>query len=1670
MNAILKSPGPNEGHSAQERTTPTLIEPATTAQLVERAVSAWRANLAARAGASSLADITLLGDAVLDLSNAHPSGVAQLFAGRPTQLANLFREGGSLPAARRRARAVGIRAKEHAEQFGIAPNYLAIGIATWTEDSPSTLAGSDVAALARVAGGTGAALDADLAAPESSPEADEPGVRRRRTVRAPVLLRPIRVQARGSGESDYELTLEPSAELNPVLGRALRSRGALLDPVALALGTFANGGFDPRAATERIHALGAAVLADFELSERLIVGTFVHPGQLLVDDLDELSGLDHHEVIAALAALAYEEGHDQSVAPAHDVVVPVAEPPVSSSPDAGEEGRDEAVRDERGSDERDSRDRGASAPGAGAPGAAQGRPSARVAQSVPLPDPHRADRDPASERGVGDLDPAQQYLLDAVGAGAHLFVDAPAGADVPGTVAAVIADAAAHGRQVLYVPGHRRAAEGVIARMDELGVSELLLDIPPEATWRARVSRRLLGAMTLEAPEIDRPALGRLRADLLDTRRRLSGYIESLHLVRDPWGVSAYDALQGLARLTAERPAPSSRVRLDEATMVRVTSDVRDDLSDDVARAAELGAFTLRATSTPWYGAAITTESGAREALGLAKRLTGQLLPALGAQIAQVRAATGLVEPRSLREWGEQLQMLAGMRATLDVFQPMIFERTAADLVAATASKQWRADNHIEMGRLNRRRLRRQAKDMLRPGTRVPDLHTSLIEVQAQRQVWQDYCPGGGWPRLPEGLALAEVTYSQTLADVTALDVFLETTPAGANLEGVTLETLVDRTERLAGDPDALETLPDRTTLLANLRAQGLGELLDDLANRRVPTELVRAELDLAWWSSVFEQILRADRALAMYDGAGLEDLAARFRDLDRDHVNSLAGPILGESLGHLSRVMRNYPTATEALFAELLEGRFTSLRDSLERYPELVRALRPALVATPTLVPHILPATRTVDLVILDSVQHLPMASLISAIARGRQILVIGDARCASGDAVRTLSQVLPTVALQAQVSSRDQQFVDFLGHHGYEGVLRPTPVPQARHLIGFDTVHGTGMPEADSGTVMTTQAEVDRVVDLAITHALTHPHETLAIVAMSPTHADRVREALLSEVRHNAALASFFDPARPEAVVIADLAGVAGLTRDAVIISVGFGRTPHGRVLHRFGPLSEPGGDAKLLDALGVSRARLHVVSCFGYGDLDPERLRVPGARLLGDLLEFAERRADEPPASMHHEGIEAGLNPDRLVIDLAERLWSAGLLVETDFGFSGGDRIPLVVGHPDVPDRMLVAVLTDDDAYVAEPSVRVRDRQIAERLEALGWTVVQVWSAAAFLDPVKEANRVRQVVLTLAAELANDPLVVARALPIPHALEADDDALLTPPEDAHDAQDDGSCGEASSGDDAAFGDDAPSGEGDGALQDSPQDGSPDESLDERGNASTEAHGDSQSAAQPSAGSAAQPSHVDSAAPRRGSEGASNAQETLPGLGDSASAPRRKRSALPVRPVNQSVGAAPDSAQSSVPSSVAGLPSSTAPLDPSDSIAPGPLGAGPGVIEPTLFDVTPDVDAHGAVTDRKAHDGAFEGFDRASLSEAQVAAPRPTAAQPSSRRTVRPRVARGLPISAYGDNEIDALAAWIDSDGAERTHEQLAMIVRTELGIVRRSNRVDAVVNAAVARTLQK
>ena len=1002
--------------------TPKLVHPKTTAEMVTEAAAHWRTVLVSLAGSSSLADISLLGDAILDLTSAHPSGIAQLFAGRPTRLPNIFRDPASLPIARHRTRSVAQRSLDQSERFGIAPTYLAIGVATWTETShPQEV--NDVAALARVAHG-------------AAPAAVDPANEEPRLVRAPVLLRPITISSMGQ-DADFELSLEPSAEINPVLSRALRSRGALIDPVALARGAFTGNGFDPSTALDRINTLGQAVLPDFTLTDKLLVGTFVHPGQALVDDLDELSvGLERHEIIAALAG-------------------------------------DEA---------------------------------AIASLQVELPPMRRGDSDPNMERGVGDLDATGRAALDALATGSHLFIDAPIGADSTGVAAAIVSEAAAIGRNVLYVPGHRRAAEDLTSRLRGLGLEELLLDVVPSPNWRTMVSRRLLSAMTLEPDVLDSGSIAENRSNLVATRSKLAAMVDGLHEARQPWGISAYDALQALARLTSARPAPATTVRFSTETALHIASGRREEIGQDLFDLAELGGFSLRPASTPWFGVNLESDDDATTALERVESLLAGPLGVLRSHITRVSEETGLVPAQSLKQWGEQLAMLSAMREILDSFLPMVFERTASDLVAATATRQWRSENNIEMSGVVRRRLVKRAKDMLRPGVRVPDLHAALLEVQAQRTVWSAQCPGGGWPRLPHNLTEIEANYAAVTELCDSLEPVLATTPLGANLQETNIGELEERFKKLRDDAPALVGLPERTRIYRRLQGHGLSALLEDFTARRVEPYFMESELDLAWWASIFEHLLAADPNLADVEGGTFDRLARRFRGLDKAHVDSLAAPIRVASVVQLQNALTSYREQGEGLFSLLIEERLTSVRAAYEEYGDVMRKMRPCTVATPTMVPHLLPAHRTVDLVVLDAVQHLPVESLLSALARGRQVVVIGDPRSATGGAVAKFAKILPRVSLAGDSLRRDRGLTQFLMKHGYRDVLAPMPLPVAENLVSFEQVYGTGMPDPQTGSVLSTQVEIDRVVDLAITHALDHPDESLAIIAGSQLHADRL------------------------------------------------------------------------------------------------------------------------------------------------------------------------------------------------------------------------------------------------------------------------------------------------------------------------------------------------------------------------------------------------------------------------------------------------------------------------------------------------------------------------------------------------------------------------------------
>ncbi|HLS00477.1 MAG TPA: hypothetical protein VK054_00620, partial [Beutenbergiaceae bacterium] len=119
--------------------------------------------------------------------------------------------------------------------------------------------------------------------------------------------------------------------------------------------------------------------------------------------------------------------------------------------------------------------------------------------------------------------------------------------------------------------------------------------------------------------------------------------------------------------------------------------------------------------------------------------------------------------------------------------------------------------------------------------------------------MWRKHCSGGGWPQVPQNLNDITSTYTQVGETVSDLEEVLGPTTGGKSLKTLPLADLQTKIDRLANDAETLQTIPDRVQALANLEDLGLEVLIEDLSSRRVNTDIVGAEFDLAWWSSVLE-------------------------------------------------------------------------------------------------------------------------------------------------------------------------------------------------------------------------------------------------------------------------------------------------------------------------------------------------------------------------------------------------------------------------------------------------------------------------------------------------------------------------------------------------------------------------------------------------------------------------------------------------------------------------------------------------------------------------------------------------------------------------------------------------------------------------------------------------
>ncbi len=1213
-----------------------------------RRINSWREQYKSQLAPSPLEDITKL-SAQLELTHAHPSGIAQLFASGKVTLQALFRDSGMLRAAGRRLDRVFEDRDNKAHENGVSELSLVVGVASWS--------GNHV----------------------------------------PVLTYPVRV-IRESGKDETYATIyfSGNVRLNHALVLRLQERGVNLSEDALFDGAnYESGTPETSAVFDAICASARSVFPDFDIERDIVLGCFTDSGSRFLAESAQI-----------LQALKVGNVGNTMI--------------------------DAVAGDERALKELAANDR---------------------QEYSPL------DVDPHGEYEVGDVDNVVRYASGLAANGVSLALDVDAGSDSASIAAAISSRCVLAGKSILYVPNVMEQQRRFRHALSANEISSLALDVS-DSHLAKHVDSQLIAAVGARQ-SVASSRFEQVCDELVGVKTRLNRYLGDLHGVDERWGVSAYQTMQNLAAIAMLPTHPCTHVRLDVAA-ARSLSGHLDEWAQKLHQADELGEFTIKPEDTPWFGASLFNEN---EAVAVYQRVVDVLLKLLPAAREHVKSTVqncGFPVPATAREWGRQVTVLKNLRRVLDVFQADIFERDLSAMIEASKPKAVRKREGTVMGFWERRRHIKEARSLLRVGAKVDDLHEALKIVAQQAAQWRTFVPHGGWPVLPP--KLDEIVSTQELLDrnLVALDAVLSTTRLGADLENVEFTKLDERLQALHDNRASLDTLPGRCVIERDLRGVGLEDLVCDLRRRNVTGSALDGELHLAWWTTVFEDIVNSSAIISNQDGSAMQDASDRFVQVDTEHVRSVGPMVQQETLKRLCELLFSRSQEANQLHTTLASNSsgvtFNKLMNS---HADLLLAAKPIMVAMPSTLTMMTEFKPIVDIVILDSVEHLSNIELLSILARARQVVVIAHKNTVSSQSVNDLISVLPSVHVKSRATRRSLRLANFLENHGYGSLRHDVPVDRMQGKVKLHQVEASGVPVMSTGLIESSQREIDEVVSLikqrATTFTVVPSSYVLAVVTLTSVFRNRLGAELKALAIKDENMNRFLRHVR-----LVDASESVGAAATDVILSLCYAKTSHGRLLQQFGVLEEEGGKGILLDSLALARRNLDIVCAFKSSDMEDERLHQDGPKLLKELLIWAEQLDDSPVNPTDFDEAKPEYNQDKaenkaeaagaraeafdssidsfnnvLFTDLADRIRARGLCVAVNYGFDKEHSIPLVVGLPDKP--FALAVLTDDMRFMNIESTRERHRMFAQDLEYLGWSVMNVWSVGAFVNPEKEVERV-------------------------------------------------------------------------------------------------------------------------------------------------------------------------------------------------------------------------------------------------------------------------------------------------------------------------------------------
>ena len=908
---------------------------------------------------------------------------------------------------------------------------------------------------------------------------------------APVALQPLRLEPTGRLRDDFELGIVDEFEINPTFVHFLNTEfGTEIDADALV----ESSGGDLKVAVAELQKACSGV-PGFSVNERFVVGNFSYMKLPIVRDLERSEdAIADHLLLAAIAG----------------------------DPEARDELRDSQARVD-------------------------------IDNLSPQPPP-------ADEFSILDTDSSQGWVIAGALAGANLVVIGPPGTGKSQTISNLVATLAARGKSVLFVAEKRAAIEAVLHRLRDAGLSQLVLDLHAGARERRKTAEALGSALNALGEAIA-PDLTRLHRRVQRRRKELDEYEAQLHEVPAPWGVSAYTAQSRLIGL-ANAPELEARFAgkvLDSLGEARLLEGM-----ERAEQFLELGGGTMvdAQTSHVWketYARGQVTDAAAvGRLLEAVQELLNNAVPGLTRELASVANALPVVEGKSREEAHKIVRVLRAVTTFSESFDMAIFE-TDLDVLARSLAPAQRGVVGRAYSTMFNSQYRDTKTQLIGLAKDTMSAMNMLEGVRSAQSIAEDWATIRTSDHSP-------ATYQLLDSLETAVDRFADAMVEFGEAGGVqpppdtTLAVLEQQLRAMESERLVLARFPQMRVLEHSIREAGLGPSLDEAIAKGLLPHDAGLAFERSWLASVLDRITVDQPSLASFDSVAHTKAIQDYSQADREHVETVASRVRRAWAAHATRTRDAHPAEAALVSRQAtLKRRHLPLRQLFASAPNVLTAIKPCWVMSPLVVAQVLPPRAAFDVVIFDEASQILPADAVSALLRGKQAIVAGDphqlppttffiagidddddaddeqpdlenddglaiadARAAALtndresvlDVMRTLLPVPHgTRTLSWHYRSKDERLISFSNSRPtlYDWSLTTFPGalggPSIKHVLA-------PFNPSSSGINVSPQAEVQRVVELVIEHALDRPDESLGVVTLGLKHAERVEERLRAEL----------------------------------------------------------------------------------------------------------------------------------------------------------------------------------------------------------------------------------------------------------------------------------------------------------------------------------------------------------------------------------------------------------------------------------------------------------------------------------------------------------------------------------------------------------------------------